>query len=50
MERRRYYWSYRCSNYQDENSFEIQHISVNPSHRHQGVGKKMVKSIEGNVS
>lgn len=25
---------------------EIQHISVNPSHRHQGIGKKMVKALK----
>lgn len=25
---------------------EIQHISVNPSHRHQGIGRNMVKSIK----
>jgi riboflavin biosynthesis RibT protein len=30
----------------DENSLEIQHISVNPSHRYQGVGKRMVKSLK----
>ncbi|MFP7297781.1 GNAT family N-acetyltransferase [Neobacillus niacini] len=24
----------------------IQHISVNPSHRHQGVGKRMVKALK----
>jgi riboflavin biosynthesis RibT protein len=30
----------------DENSIEIQHISVNPSHRYQGVGKRMVKSLK----
>src|SRR3954451_14199746 len=29
----------------DDSSLLIQHISVNPSHRHQGVGKKMVKSL-----
>jgi riboflavin biosynthesis RibT protein len=29
----------------DRNSLEIQHISVNPSHRYQGVGKKMVKAL-----
>lgn len=27
------------------NSIEIQHISVNPSHRYQGVGKRMVKAL-----
>lgn len=25
---------------------EIQHISVNPSHRHEGVGKNMLKSLK----
>lgn len=25
---------------------EIQHISVNPSHRHQGIGKQMVKALK----
>ncbi|QPA29912.1 GNAT family N-acetyltransferase [Thermaerobacillus caldiproteolyticus] len=30
----------------DENVAEIQHISVNPSHRHQGVGKQMVKALK----
>jgi len=25
---------------------EIHHISVNPSHRHQGVGKNMVKALK----
>jgi riboflavin biosynthesis RibT protein len=29
----------------DKNTLEIQHISVNPSHRHQGIGKKMVKAL-----
>jgi riboflavin biosynthesis RibT protein len=28
-----------------ENSLEIQHISVNPSYRSQGIGKKMVESL-----
>ncbi|MDR6998608.1 GNAT family N-acetyltransferase [Neobacillus niacini] len=28
------------------NELEILHISVNPSHRHQGVGKKMVKALK----
>jgi riboflavin biosynthesis RibT protein len=27
-------------------SLEIQHISVNPSHRYQGVGKRMVKALK----
>lgn len=30
----------------DERSIEIQHISVNPSHRLQGIGKKMVTSLQ----
>lgn len=29
----------------DDDSVKIQHISVNPSHRHQGIGKAMVKSL-----
>ncbi|MFD2445914.1 GNAT family N-acetyltransferase [Bacillus sp. CGMCC 1.16607] len=32
--------------FHDENSFEIQHISVNPSHRKQGIGKKMVQAVK----
>lgn len=32
--------------HQDANALEIQHISVNPSHRHQGIGKKMVKALK----
>ncbi|MED1068646.1 GNAT family N-acetyltransferase [Bacillus paralicheniformis] len=28
-----------------EEEVEIKHISVNPSHRHQGIGKKMVSTI-----
>jgi riboflavin biosynthesis RibT protein len=32
--------------HQDRNTFEVQHISVNPSHRFQGVGKKMVKALK----
>ncbi|MED3624907.1 GNAT family N-acetyltransferase [Neobacillus thermocopriae] len=31
---------------QESNTLEIQHISVNPSHRSQGVGKRMVKSLK----
>ncbi|MBE4910348.1 GNAT family N-acetyltransferase [Bacillus luteolus] len=27
----------------------IQHISVNPSHRHQGIGKMMVKAIKDSL-
>lgn len=30
----------------DEREFIIQHISVNPSFRHQGVGKQMVKALK----
>ncbi|WP_078545968.1 GNAT family N-acetyltransferase [Litchfieldia alkalitelluris] len=30
----------------DHQIVEIQHISVNPSHRHQGIGKKMVKALK----
>lgn len=30
----------------DENNVEIQHISVSPSHRHQGIGKSMVMSLK----
>ncbi|MBM7701668.1 GNAT family N-acetyltransferase [Metabacillus iocasae] len=29
----------------DKALVEIQHVSVNPSHRHQGIGKLMVKAI-----
>ncbi|WP_243296888.1 GNAT family N-acetyltransferase [Bacillus litorisediminis] len=28
-----------------ENSLEIQHISVNPSHREQGIGKSMIQAL-----
>jgi riboflavin biosynthesis RibT protein len=30
----------------DDNSLQIQHISVNPSHRHQGIGKRMVCALQ----
>lgn len=30
----------------DEHKIEVQHISVNPSHRCQGIGKNMVKSLK----
>jgi riboflavin biosynthesis RibT protein len=30
----------------DMNTLEVQHISVNPSHRFQGVGKRMVKALK----
>lgn len=29
----------------DEESMKVEHISVNPSHRHQGIGKAMIKSL-----
>lgn len=29
-----------------DDKIEIQHISVSPSHRHQGIGKNMVKSLK----
>jgi riboflavin biosynthesis RibT protein len=29
-----------------DDKIEIQHISVNPSHRHHGIGKKMVKALK----
>lgn len=32
--------------FHNENSYEIQHISVNPSHRNQGIGKKMVQALK----
>lgn len=31
---------------QDAKTIVIQHISVNPSHRSQGIGKKMVKALK----
>ncbi|WP_246942327.1 GNAT family N-acetyltransferase [Bacillus pinisoli] len=30
----------------DEQNLEIHHICVNPSHRHQGIGKKMVRALK----
>jgi len=30
----------------DSTTAEIQHISVTPSHRHQGIGKQMVKALK----
>lgn len=30
----------------DDQSILIQHISVNPSHRHQGIGKRMVCALQ----
>jgi riboflavin biosynthesis RibT protein len=32
--------------FKGEDHLEIQHISVNPSHRSQGIGKKMVESLQ----
>ena len=29
-----------------EHAVEVQHISVDPSHRHQGIGKQMVKALK----
>ncbi|MCH1624807.1 GNAT family N-acetyltransferase [Ferdinandcohnia quinoae] len=29
-----------------EETVEIQHISVNPSHRYQGIGKNMIKALK----
>ncbi|PGZ99396.1 protein RibT [Bacillus pseudomycoides] len=31
---------------QDEGVLEIKHISVNPSHRHMGIGTKMVQELQ----
>ncbi|MDQ0219047.1 GNAT family N-acetyltransferase [Peribacillus cavernae] len=30
----------------DDQEFVIQHVSVNPSFRHQGIGKRMVKALK----
>ncbi len=30
----------------NDGSLQIQHISVNPSHRHQGIGKRMVWALQ----
>lgn len=32
--------------YVQDDTMEIQHISVNPSHRYQGIGKSMVKQLK----
>lgn len=32
--------------HEDTNTLEIQHISVNPSHRFQGIGKRMVQALK----
>ncbi|MCA1054699.1 GNAT family N-acetyltransferase [Rossellomorea aquimaris] len=31
--------------YKTDDTLEVQHISVNPSHRHEGIGKAMVKQL-----
>lgn len=31
--------------FKGEDTVEVQHITVNPSHRHQGVGKSMVNAV-----
>ncbi|MGA9226633.1 MAG: GNAT family N-acetyltransferase [Mesobacillus sp.] len=33
-------------NFTDPKMMQIQHISVNPSHRHQGIGKRMVNALQ----
>jgi riboflavin biosynthesis RibT protein len=33
-------------NFTDHKVMLIQHISVNPSHRHQGIGKRMVNALQ----
>ncbi|MDC0701317.1 GNAT family N-acetyltransferase [Priestia aryabhattai] len=30
----------------DKSLIEVQHVSVNPSHRQQGIGKKMIKALK----
>lgn len=30
----------------DEETVEVHHVSVNPSHRQQGIGKKMVRALQ----
>lgn len=32
--------------FNDNKTMLVQHISVNPSHRHQGIGKRMVNSLK----
>jgi riboflavin biosynthesis RibT protein len=32
--------------FNDDNNIDIHHICVNPSHRQQGIGKKMVKALK----
>jgi riboflavin biosynthesis RibT protein len=31
---------------EDDNQIQLQHISVNPSHREQGFGKRMVNALK----
>lgn len=33
-------------NFTEQKVMKIQHISVNPSHRHQGIGKRMVNALQ----
>ncbi|RSD27307.1 GNAT family N-acetyltransferase [Mesobacillus subterraneus] len=33
-------------NFTDHNTMQLQHISVNPSHRHQGIGTRMVNALQ----
>ncbi|KGX92216.1 reductase [Pontibacillus halophilus JSM 076056 = DSM 19796] len=32
--------------YRNDGEVVIQHVSVNPSHRHQGIGQRMVKALK----
>ncbi|KEZ50787.1 MULTISPECIES: GNAT family N-acetyltransferase [Metabacillus] len=32
--------------FEDDDRVKIQHVSVNPSHRHQGIGRKMVAALK----
>lgn len=36
--------------YLDDSTFEVHHLSVNPSHRNQGIGKNMVKALKESFS
>ncbi|MCM3665351.1 GNAT family N-acetyltransferase [Mesobacillus subterraneus] len=33
-------------NFSEQKVMQLQHISVNPSHRHQGIGKRMVNALQ----
>ncbi len=33
-------------NFTEDKMMQLQHISVNPSHRHQGIGKRMVNALQ----